>query len=201
MSMSRVFVAILVFLCFGVSTVLSSEPPTKTLKTTVDKIIEILKDQKLKRPEMRDTRRRLLRSTIEEVFDFEEMSKRTLGVYWRKRTEEEKKEFVELFSKLLERTYINKIESYTDEEVVFTEERVKGRYAIVKSVIKAHQSNEISINYRMLRKDGRWVVYDVIIEGVSLVKNYRTQFREIIRKNSYQALVQKIREKLEEKDG
>jgi len=200
-SMSRVFVAILVFLCFGVSTVLSSEPPTETLKTTVDKIIEILKDQKLKRPEMRDTRRRLLRSTIEEVFDFEEMSKRTLGVYWRKRTEEEKREFVELFSKLLERTYINKIESYTDEEVVFTEERVKGKYAIVKSVVKAPQSNEISIDYRMLRKDGRWMVYDVIIEGVSLVKNYRTQFREIIRKDSYQTLVQKIKEKLEKKDG
>jgi phospholipid transport system substrate-binding protein len=199
--MKKVFIATLLLLCIGVSTALPSEKPTEILKTTVEKIIDILRNKELKKPEMKDSRRRILRSTIEEVFDFEEMSKRTLGIYWRKRTEKERKEFVELFSRLLERTYINKIESYTDEKIIFTEERVKGNYAIVKSIVKTRQATEISIDYRMLKKDNRWVVYDVIIEGVSLVKNYRTQFREIIRKGSYSVLVQKIKENLEKENG
>lgn len=201
MKMKKVFIATLLLLCIGVSTALPSEKPTEILKTTVEKIIDILRNKELKKPEMKDSRRRILRSTIEEVFDFEEMSKRTLGIYWRKRTEKERKEFVELFSRLLERTYINKIESYTDEKIIFTEERVKGNYAIVKSIVKTRQATEISIDYRMLKKDNRWVVYDVIIEGVSLVKNYRTQFREIIRKGSYSVLVQKIKENLEKENG
>jgi len=169
--------------------------PKEQVKTTVDKVINILKDPKYKGQSKAQQKRAALRTEISKVFDFEEMSKRTLGIYWKERTPQEKKEFVELFKDLLERSYSGKIESYTDEEVVYTDERIEDRYAEVKTKIITKEKKEIPIDYRLYFTGNKWKVYDVVIEGVSLISNYRTQFNKIIRTQSYQELVKRMKTK------
>ena len=178
-------------------TVQAGEPVT-LIKQTINEVIDILKDEKLKKQENILQRRAEVRRVIEERFDFEEMSKRSLALHWKKRTPGERKEFIPLFSDLLERSYVKKIESYTDEQILYTDETIDGDYASVKTKIITKRNVEIPIEYRMLKKNNRWVVYDVIIEGVSLVNNYRNQFNKIIRKDSYEELVKRMKNKQEE---
>ncbi len=191
------------FLCFflfssTVSTDAYAGEPTNLMKQTVDSIIDVLKNQELKKPDKADERRAEIRKLVGERFDFEEMAKRSLALHWRKRTPEEKKEFVKLFSYLLERSYINKIESYTDEKILYTAENIEGEYAVVKTKIITGRNVEVPIDYKLLKKNGNWEVYDVVIEGVSLVNNYRIQFNSIIRKDSYEELVMRMKNKQEE---
>jgi phospholipid transport system substrate-binding protein len=169
--------------------------PTDQVKQTVDEVIDILKNKELKKPEKESERRAAIRKVVGERFDFEEMSKRSLALHWRNRTPDEKKEFVSLFSDLLERAYIRKIEKYTNEKILYTGERIDGEYAVVDTEIVTRRNVETPIEYRLLKEDGKWAVYDVVIEGVSLINNYRTQFNNIIRDNSYQELVKRIRNK------
>ncbi len=175
-----------------------ADTPTQQVKQTVDKVLDILRDKELKRPEKTKERRVLLRRTISEIFDFEEMAKRSLALHWRKRTPEERKEFVALYTDLLERSYIKKIESYTDEKILYTGEKINGEYAEVDTKIITKRNVEIPIEYRLLKKNSKWEVYDVVIEGVSLVNNYRTQFNKIIRTDSYEELVKRMKNKQEE---
>ncbi|MFQ5901470.1 MAG: ABC transporter substrate-binding protein [Thermodesulfobacteriota bacterium] len=129
----------------------------------------------------------------------EEMAKRSLARHWKKRSDIEKKEFVAIFTDLIEGSYIEKIEAYTDEEILYTGEKIDGRRAVVKTRIIS-KGTEIPIYYRLLEsKDGNWMVYDIVIEGVSLIGNYRTQFSKIIRGSSYEELVKKIKAKLEKR--
>lgn len=172
--------------------------PTEQLKQTVDKVINILKDKELKKPEKTKERRSAIRKIIDERFDFEEMAKRSLGIHWKNRTPEEKREFVPLFTDLLERSYIKKIEGYTDEKILYIGEQIEREYAVVKSKIITTKKLEIPIDYKLLNKNGTWEVYDIVIEGVSLVNNYRTQFNKIIRSDSYEVLVKRMRDKQEE---
>jgi phospholipid transport system substrate-binding protein len=158
--------------------------PTDQLRKSVDAVLDVLKAK--------------IRSIVKGRFDFEEMAKRSLARHWRKRTPEEKKEFVPLYTDLLERTYIDKIEQYEDEEIVYVDESSEGKHATVRTKVITSKHVEIPIFYRLHSKSGDWQVYDVVIEGVSLVKNYRTQFNSIIRSGSYQELVQRLRDKLEE---
>ena len=175
-----------------------ADTPTQQVKQTVDKVLDILKNKELKKPAKTKERRALIRQTVSERFDFEEMAKRSLALHWRKRTPEERKEFVPLYTDLLERSYIKKIESYTDEKILYLNEKINGEYAEVDTKIVTKRNVEIPIEYRLLRKNGKWEVYDVIIEGVSLVNNYRTQFNKIIRTDSYEDLVKKMKNKQEE---
>ena len=175
-----------------------ADSPTHQVKQTVDKVLDILKNKELKRPEKTKERRALIRKTISERFDFEEMAKRSLALHWRKRTPEERKEFVPLYADLLERSYIKKIESYTDEKILYVNEKVNGEYAEVDSKIITKRNVEIPMEYRLLKKNGKWEVYDVVIEGVSLVNNYRTQFNKIIRTDSYEELVKRMKDKQEQ---
>ncbi len=175
-----------------------ADTPTQQVKQTVDKVLDILKNKELKKPAKTKERRALIRQTVSERFDFEEMAKRSLALHWRKRTPEERKEFVPLYTDLLERSYIKKIESYTDEKILYLNEKINGEYAEVDTKIVTKRNVEIPIEYRLLRKNGKWEVYDVIIEGVSLVNNYRTQFNKIIRTNSYEELVKRMKNKQEE---
>jgi phospholipid transport system substrate-binding protein len=172
--------------------------PTDQVKQTVDKVIDILKNKELKKPGKESDRRAAIRKVVGERFDFEEMAKRSLALNWRDRTPDEKKEFVSLFSDLIERAYIRKIEKYTDEKILYTGERIDGEYAVVDTEIVTRRNVETPIEYRLLKKDGNWAVYDVVIEGVSLINNYRTQFSKIIRENSYQELVRRMKNKEEE---
>jgi phospholipid transport system substrate-binding protein len=171
--------------------------PTDMIKQTTDKIIAIVSDPALKAPEMEKRRRRLIREAIDERFDWEEFSRRSLARYWRQRTPEEKKEFIELYGKLLERTYLDKVEGYSGEKVFYVGEKVEGDYATVDVKVITPENVEIPLQYRMRKNHGRWLVYDIIIEGVSLVNNYRAQFNSIIMRSSYRELVKKLKKKVE----
>ena len=197
MRLMNVFCFLLASLLLMPITVRAGEPIT-LIKQTINEVIDILKDEELKKPDRGADRRAELRRVIGERFDFEEMAKRSLALHWKKRTPGERKEFIPLFSDLLERSYVKKIESYTDEQILYTDETIDGDYASVKTKIITKRNVEIPIEYRMLKKNNRWVVYDVIIEGVSLVNNYRNQFNKIIRKDSYEELVKRMKNKQEE---
>jgi phospholipid transport system substrate-binding protein len=167
--------------------------PTDALKETVDRIVQILADPGLQdKPEQR---RAEVRKIAEGIFDYPDTARRALGPHWNARSPQEQQEFVKLFADLLDRAYISKIELYQGERVRYVGETADGDEATVKTVIATKKSSEIPVDYRLHRKDGRWLIYDVIIEGVSLVSNYRTQFNKIVQTESYDALVQRLRAK------
>jgi len=168
--------------------------PTDQIRQSINEVIEILKDKELKQKE--HLRREKIRRVVDTIFNWEEMSKRSLGLYWRKRTPEEQKEFVPLFSNLIEDTYVRKIERYENEKVIYTGEDIEGDYATVTTKILTQKGVEVPVNYRLLKNNAKWEVYDVVIEGVSLINNYRTQFYSIIRSGSYEELVKKLKKKV-----
>jgi phospholipid transport system substrate-binding protein len=171
---------------------------TDEVKKTVDQVIAIVSDASLKKPQNEAKRRAELKSTISRIFDYGEMAKRSLGIHWKERTSAEQKEFVGLFATLLENSYANKIESYHNEKILYDKEIVEGDYAEVKSRVVTAKTDEYSLDYRLLKEGNRWMVYDVVIEGVSLVSNYRSQFHKIILNQGYSALVKKLKTKSEE---
>src|SRR5918911_4966406 len=176
------------------STVQAGEPQEK-VRETVDAVLAVLQDKALQGPDNTDRRREKMRQAVFQRFGFQEMAQRALGPYWPKRTPAEKKEFIGLFGELLERSYINKIESYTGEQMVqYTRETIdKDGYASVRTAVVNKRDLNVEVEYKLLHRDGDWQVYDVIIEGVSLVNNYRTQFHNIVSQESYEALVKKLK--------
>ncbi len=172
-------------------------PATDQVKATVDQVLKILTDPALKGEAKTQERRAKLRQVVLQRFGFNEMSKRALARYWNERTPQERKEFVRLFTDLLERAYVDRVEGYTGEKILYIEETVDGTYSEVRSKVVTKKSQEVPITYRLQNNDSNWEVYDIIIEGVSLVNNYRTQFSKIIRTSSYDELVKKMQAKLE----
>jgi phospholipid transport system substrate-binding protein len=176
--------------------------PQEKVRETVDAVLAVLQDKSLQGEENTEKRRAKMRQAVFQRFGFEEMAQRALGQYWLKRTPAEKKEFVSLFSDLLERSYITKIEGYTGEQqVLYTKESIDKDYASVRTEIVVKRDANVEVVYQLLRRDGSWQVYDVVIEGVSLVNNYRTQFNNIISRESYEALVKKLKLKLEQEQA
>ena len=178
-----------------ISPLLWAGEPGKLLMETIDKGFAILKDTSLKGEEKVQERRQMLWKEISPIFNFDEMSKRALGQHWKSRTPEEKKEFVELFTNIMKDAYIGKTDTYSGEKVVIISEKQDKKYATVQTKIITNKGTEISVDYNMLNNPGGWTIYDVIIEGVSLVNNYRSQFNNILIKSSYKELVQKIKAK------
>lgn len=176
------------------SVTLDVEAPTVVVRGTIDEIIRLVSDEGLKTPDQATHRRQLLEEIIGQHFDFEEMAKRSLAAHWRNRSEAEHQEFATLFQSLLSKTYAGKIENYSGEKVQYLKERLKDSFAEVQTTIASNKT-EISLDYRLLLKDGNWRVYDVVVDGVSLVKNYRVQFDRIIRDSSYEELVKTLRDK------
>jgi phospholipid transport system substrate-binding protein len=172
-------------------------PATDQVKATVDQVIKILTDPALKGEKKAQERRAKLRQVVLQRFGFNEMAKRSLGVHWSERTPQERAEFVKLYTDLLERAYIDRIEGYTGEKILYVGEAVDGSYSEVKSKIVTKKNQEVPIVYRLINHDSNWEVYDIVIEGVSLVNNYRAQFSKIIRTSSYEDLVKKMQVKLE----
>jgi phospholipid transport system substrate-binding protein len=172
--------------------------PTDQIRGTIDRAIEILKDPMLSAKEKREERRELLKKEIEPVFGFEEMAKRSLGPNWRDRTPGERDRFVSLFRELLENSYLGKIESYQGEVIRYGTETVDGPYAQVKTLVITGKGQEIPVEYRMLAEKGRYRIYDVVIEGISLVNNYRSQFNSILQKSSFADLLDKLRASIKE---
>ena len=169
--------------------------PTDQLKQNVDRVVKTLEDPALKGPDKTPERRAAVNKIASEIFDVPETAKRALGPHWQGRSQQERDEFVRLFGELLEASYISKIDRYEGEKVRYVGETAEGDQAVVRTKIVQKQGSEIPVDYRMHQRDGRWLVYDVVIEGVSLVANYRTQFNKIIQTSSYEELVQKLRSK------
>ena len=172
----------------------ASESPTEAVRGTVNRVIQILEDPALKDPARLMPRRRMLEEEVATRFDYAEMSKRALAAYWVPLTAAERTEFVELFKRFLSDRYADKIEGYSGEQVAYMSERIEGSYAEVRTELRSEKT-AIPVDYRLLLKEGRWHAYDIIADGVSLVKNYRSQFNTIIRDSSYQELVKKLRER------
>jgi phospholipid transport system substrate-binding protein len=168
-------------------------PPTEAVQTRVESVIRVLEDPALKEAGRLAERRATIRRIAHELFDFEETTRRCLGRHWHGRTPAERAEFVALFADLLERTYIGRIEQYSGEPVVFAGETVDGERATVRTRLAIKGAGGVPIDYRVHRRHARWQVYDVTIEGVSLVGNYRAQFNRIIQTSSYEDLVQRLR--------
>ena len=197
MSLSYLLRSVLsLLLVIGVSVPVFAGEPTEQIKQTTDRILSIVKDPALKVPPKARERRRLILQAVNERFNWEEMARRALGRHWAERTAEEKKEFVPLFSEFLERTYMSKVEDYSGEKVQYGEESKEGDYAVVKVDIITQKNKDIYIDYRLQKEGNEWLVYDVSIEGVSLVNNYRSQFNSIILQSSYENLVKRLKAKV-----
>jgi phospholipid transport system substrate-binding protein len=173
-------------------------PPTDQVKNRVDRVIKILDDPQMK-PEARTAERRAaIRVVANELFDFREISQRSLARHWQQRSPVEREEFSRLFGDLLELSYVSKIELYSGEKVQYLGEALDGEYATVRTRIVTKQGTEIPVDYRLLRQGDQWRAYDVLIEGVSLVGNYRTQFNSVIQRSSYDGLVKALRSRRDE---
>lgn len=170
-------------------------PPSDQLRVQVDKVLKVLGDPELTKDGKSQERRVAIRKIASDIFDFTEITRRSLGRHWQARTPAEQAEFVGLLTDLLERTYVSKIDNYTGEKVAFVGEALDSGVATVRTKIVTKQGTEIPIDYRMYQAGNRWLTYDVSVEGISLVANYRTQFNAIIQKNSYQELVKTMRAK------
>ena len=188
----------LLLACVLLSSVARAREPSEVVRNGILGVLEILGQPDLKAPEKKTERRDRMRKIIHRYFDFEEMSRRSLARAWRKLTPEEKTEFIALFRYFMERNYANTLESYTNEKVIFGKETRDEEFARVNTVIITTEEKEVDIFYRLHKVGGEWRVYDVVVEGISLVKNYRDQFRSIIRRTSYANLVKILRAKRDE---
>lgn len=190
---SLFFVALTYSVAFG-SSDQPTESPTEVVRATITEVFRILEDEKLKDPAKLTPRRRMLEEVIASHFDYTEMSKRALAANWVPLTTSERAEFVQLFKSFLSDRYADKIEGYSGEQVAYLSERIEGNYAEVRTELRSSKV-EIPMDYRLHVKEGTWHAYDIIADGVSLVKNYRSQFSKIIRSDSYQELVRRLRER------
>ncbi len=170
-------------------------PATDQVKASVDRVLKVVQDPEMRKPQSADKRRAQLREVARGLFDFEEMAKRALARHWAQRSPEQRKRFTELFTDLLETSYVSKIEAYSGEKIVYLPENAEGNTVTVRSKVVTQRGTEIPLDYRMQKKGDRWEAFDVTIEGVSLVANYRTQFNKIITQSSYDELAKKMEQK------
>jgi phospholipid transport system substrate-binding protein len=164
--------------------------PTEQVRQYTDQVQKILEDPALRSAD----KRAAVRKVAIEIFDVNETAKRALGRHWQARTPSERDEFVQLFADLLERTYISKIDLYGGERLRYTNEAVDGDFATVRAKVVTNKGTEVPVEARLLKRGEHWLIYDITIENVSLIGNYRTQFDRIIRTASYQELVRKLKE-------
>lgn len=176
--------------------------PRDVVQSAVTRVVQAIEDSHLARPEPQhagrsnpDKVRSEIRRIAAELFDFAEISRRALSRHWANRSVGEQAEFTELFTDLLERAYVGRIEAYSGERIVYTGEAVDGDYATVRSRILTRRRTEMALDYRMHRIGGRWKVYDVLIDGVSFVSTYRSEFNRIIQSYSWDELMDRLRKK------
>lgn len=197
---SRISCVVLALLCFTAS-VLTGQPAwaggaTDAMKSTIDEVLRIVQDKELKKPAKSGERRIMLEKVVGDRFDYTEMSRRALGAPWAKLSDKEKDEFVDLFQTLLVNSYADKVEAYSGEGVEYVNERTEKDYAEVRTKVLTGKT-EIPLDYRMINKASNWRVYDVVVDGVSLVNNYRGQFTKILRSGTFAELLDQLRKKSE----
>jgi phospholipid transport system substrate-binding protein len=192
----RCLMGVALFFCMIIPLPAFAGVPLDTVKVHVDKVLDVLRDPSLKPESAKKLRKDKIRTIAEKMFDFSELSKRTLAQNWSKFTPEQQKEFINLYKSLLEDAYADKILMYTDEKILFTKEiSLTEKTAEVQTTV-VRKTDEIPINYRVILKDSVWMVYDVVIEGVSLINNYRSQFREILANKPPESLLETLRKKV-----
>ena len=188
-----VFIAIYLFL--GTGQLSAESQITADLRGTIDQVLKIVSDKNLQKDPT--LRREKLRQAIALRFNYKQMVMRSLAKNYNERSDEEREEFTGLFKKLLENSYASKIENYQNETINYVDEKIKGNYAMVRTQI-VRKDGVIDVDYKMLKNNGQWLVYDFVIEGVSLIRNYRSQFSKIISTESYGSLVSKLSKKIDE---
>ncbi len=166
--------------------------PTDQLRAYTDRVLQVLEDPALTPPQ----RLAAVRQVANDAFDLSETARRALGAYWQRRTAAEREEFVGLFRTLLELTYLSRLGEYGGERVRYVGERITGDQAVVRALVVTRKGTEVPVEGRLLEKDGRWRIYDVLVENISLVANYRTQFDRVIRNESYEELVRRLKARI-----
>jgi len=167
--------------------------PMEDLQGAVARTVQILTRSDLDTKETQDERRALLQQAIRPLFYFSEMARRALGAHWSERTTREREEFTDLFTRLLEHSYLGKIESFRGGNIRYVKETVKSPFAEVKTLVDTAAGETVSVDYRMLRDGDRWRIYDVLIDGVSILRNCRAQFGTMLRYYSFQSLIERLR--------
>jgi phospholipid transport system substrate-binding protein len=195
--MKKLFSTIAIVLCLIVPLSADAGSALDAVKGNADKVLDVLRDPSLKSESTRKTKRNKIRAIAQKMFDFTELSRRTLAQNWGKFSPQEQKEFIDLYTALLEDAYADKILSYSDEKIIFTNEVALSEKTVEVRSIVQRKTAEIPIYYRAMLKDEGWRVYDVVIEGVSLINNYRSQFREILVNKPPASLLETIRKKVE----
>jgi len=163
--------------------------PTDQLRAYTDQVLKVLQNPVLSLPD----RREAIKHLAEEVFEVSETAKRALGQHWVQRTPAEREEFVKLFANLLEQTYISRIDEFGGEKLTYVSEQIEGDRAIVRARIATKKGTEVPVESRLLQKENRWLIYDILVENLSLISNYRSQFDRVIRTTSYEELVKRLK--------
>lgn len=191
----------LLFLYLLIPAPLRAGMPKEQVQTTVDQVLNILRDPQLKSENKKEERQSRLRQTIAPRFDFNEMAKRSLGAHWGRISPETQQEFVKLFTDLLEKSYVDKIDSYNGEKVLYTREKQDKDHAEVDTKVITKQGEDFSVNYQLRSIGGEWKAYDVVIENISLVNNYRSQFNRVLTKSPFEELLRRMKERQFEGPG
>jgi len=188
-------------LSFLVPAEATSGEVTEQVRTMINSVIDVFNDKDMKSPEKSSQRNQVLREKADRIFDWDEMAKRTLGRHWRDITDEQQKQFIDIFVDFLQRVYLGRIDTFMDQiegltydSVDYLKETKQGRFCMVETVIKI-DNNQFPVNYRLVNKDGKWVVYDVSVEGIGLVANYRTQFNDILNRSTFDELIQQLKKR------
>jgi len=190
------WVVLLALLGLTLPTALFAGEALQVVKVAGDRAIQILKDPQLQSKEKKKERVERLKEIVNPLFDFEEMARRTLGPHWRRRNPQEQQEFVKLFHDFLEKIYSDRVDLYSGEKIVYGRESFDNDYAQVDTILVNSKGEEISVVYRLRHSDGRWKVYDAVVENISVVNNYRAQFDRIISKSSFDELKRLLKEKV-----
>ena len=186
---------LILLLCLGSARLAPAGEPLELVRTAIEKAVQVLKDPKNQPQDKKNERIDRLREVLNPIFDYDEMAKRALGSHWRRRTPAEQEEFVKLFRDFLERVYSDKIDLYGGEKVLFGREIMDGDFAQVDSTLIRPKGEEIAVIYKLRRANGKWKVYDAVVENISIVNNYRSQFDRVISSSSYEELVKRLQEK------
>jgi phospholipid transport system substrate-binding protein len=193
MNRYRKIMMLTVALVLGVATSGWAGAPTDQLRSYTDQILKVLENPSLSLPEKRAQVRKL----ASEAFDTEETAQRVLGPHWQQRTPAEREEFTKLFANLLEQTYISRIDEYGGERLTYVSEQITGDRAVVRARILTSKGSEVPVESRLNLKGDRWLTYDILIENLSLISNYRSQFDRVIRSNGYPELVKRLQARVD----
>jgi phospholipid transport system substrate-binding protein len=194
--MKKQLIGFLIILWLMLPLYVYSGVPLETVKGYIARVLDVLQDPALKGDAGKKVKKEKIKLISEKMFDFTELSRRSLGQNWNKLSPDQQKEFIILYKSLLEEAYADKITSYSDERVIFKKEIILSEKTFVVETTIVTKTSEVPINYRVIEKDGQWKVYDVVIEGVSLVSNYRTQFKEILANKTPDVLLETLRKKV-----